>query len=225
MTTQLSFLDIVGYFNASLGVAMLAMHTMIPLRITGIAHNIVSIIFGFFTGIYPMLVQHSILLPVNLVRLFQMRNLIKEVKSASAGSHSMDWLKPFTQKRHFKAGETLFWRGDKADSMFFVVSGKLRLRDLQIVLQSGAVVGELGFVSPEKTRTQTVECIEDATVLTISYEKLEELYFQNPQFGFYLLRLATARLFDNMNRMEQTLLDRDREIARLRRLVPNGTAT
>jgi hypothetical protein len=62
-------------------------------------------------------------------------------------------------------------------------------------------------------------------VLTISYEKLEELYFQNPEFGFYFLRLATARLFDNIGRMEQTLLDRDREIARLRKLIPNGPAT
>ncbi len=225
MNAQLSFLELVGYFNAALGVAMLAMHTMIPLRITGIAHNVVSIVFGFLTGIYPMLVQHSILLPVNLVRLFQMRRLIKEVSTASAGSHSMDWLKPFTQQRRFKAGQTLFWRGDKADSMYFVVSGKLRLQDLQLVLQAGAVVGELGFISPEKTRTQTVECIEDATVLTISYEKLEELYFQNPQFGFYFLRLATARLFDNIGRMEQTLLDRDREIARLRKLIPNAPAT
>jgi hypothetical protein len=222
MNAHFGFLDLVGYFNAALGVAMLAMHTMIPLRIVGIAHNIVSIIFGFFTGVYPMLVQHSILLPVNLTRLFQMRRLIKDVKSASTGSHAMDWLKPFTQQRQFKAGQTLFWRGDKADSMFFVVSGKLRLKELQLVLQTGAVVGELGFISPDQTRTQTVDCIEDATVLTISYEKLEELYFQSPQFGFYFLRLATARLFDNIGRMEQTLLDR--EIARLRRLIPDSKA-
>jgi hypothetical protein len=33
------------------------------------------------------------------------------------------------------------------------------------------------------------------------------------------LRLATARLFDNIRRMEQAVLDRDREIARLRKLV------
>jgi CRP-like cAMP-binding protein len=64
-----------------------------------------------------------------------------------------------------------------------------------------------------------VECLEDTTVLMISYDKVEELYFQNPEFGFYFLRLATARLFDNIRRMEQAVLDRDREIARLRKLV------
>ena len=44
---------------------MLAVRTMIPLRITGIAHNIVSILFGFLSGVYPMMVQHTILLPIN----------------------------------------------------------------------------------------------------------------------------------------------------------------
>ena len=40
------------------------------------------------------------------------------------------------------------------------------------------------------------------TVLSITYEQVEELYYQNPTFGFYLLKLATARLFDNLGRME-----------------------
>ena len=42
-------------------------------------------------------------------------------------------------------------------------------------------MGELGFVVPENRRTHTVECVESAEVLTISYEKLLELYFQNPR--------------------------------------------
>ena len=31
---------------------------------------------------------------------------------------------------------------------------------------------------------------------TITYEQFKELYFQNPQFGFVLLRLIVARLHD-----------------------------
>ena len=77
MNAYHNFLDAIGYFNAMLGIAMLAMQTMIPLRITGIAHNIVSIIFGFLTGVFPMMVQHTILLPVNILRLIQMRRLVR----------------------------------------------------------------------------------------------------------------------------------------------------
>jgi hypothetical protein len=219
MNAYHNFLDAIGYFNAMLGIAMLAMQTMIPLRITGIAHNIVSIIFGFLTGVFPMMVQHTILLPVNILRLIQMRRLVREVKAASTNNHSMDWLKPFTQRRKLKAGEILFHKNDVADGMFFVISGQLRLSEMDVQLNPGSIVGELGFLSPDKVRTQTVEAIGEAVVLTIGYDRLEELYYQNPEFGFYFLRLATARLFDNIGRLEQTVVDREREIARLRRLV------
>ncbi len=134
----------------------------------------------------------------------------------------MDWLKPFTQQRKLKAGEVLFHKEEEADRMFFVVSGQLRLRGIDVVLNPGAMVGELGFLSADRRRTQTVECVTDTTLLTIGYDRLEELYFQNPEFGFYFLRLATARLFDNIGRLEQTVLDREREIARLRKLVPEN---
>jgi hypothetical protein len=47
-----------------------------------------------------------------------------------------------------------------------------------------------------------LECIEDGKVLSIAYEQVERLYYQNPAFGFYFLRLATARLFDTIAGLE-----------------------
>ena len=46
-----------------------------------------------------------------------------------------------------------------------------------------------------------------------AYDKLLELYFQNPEFGFYFLRLTSERLFSNMEKMEE-------EIVRLRAALP-----
>ena len=37
-----------------------------------------------------------------------------------------------------------------------------------------------------------------ALILSVSYSKVEELYVQNPAFGFYFLRLSSARLFQNI---------------------------
>lgn len=212
----MKFIEMIGYANAVLGIAMLAVQTMVPLRIAGIAHNILSMLVGYFAGLYPYIIQHAILLPINSYRLYEMRKLIRQVRTASTDDHSMDWIKPFTTQRKVKAGETLFRRGDAANEMFVVVSGVLRLRELNLDVAVGAVVGELGFLSPEGKRTQTLDCVEDGVILTIGYDRLEELYFQNPSFGFYFLRLTTARLFDNIGRLEQTIADRDREIARLR---------
>ena len=48
----------------------------------------------------------------------------------------------------------------------------------------------------------TVECTEDGQVLTITYEKMLEIYFQNPQFGYYFLVLTSQRLLENISRLE-----------------------
>ena len=91
-------------------------------------------------------------------------------------------------------------------------------------LEPGAIVGELGFLTPDRSRTQTIECAEGGTLLTITYDRLEELYYQNPAFGFYFLRLATSRLFDNISRLESALAERDAELKRLRNARSHLTA-
>ena len=42
-------------------------------------------------------------------------------------------------------------------------------------------------------------------MLTITYDKVGELYFQNPTFGFYFLRLTSERLLQNVKRLEREL--------------------
>ncbi len=39
--------------------------------------------------------------------------------------------------------------------------------------------------------------------MTITYEKLLEIYFQNPQFGYYFLVLTSQRLLENISRLER----------------------
>jgi CRP-like cAMP-binding protein len=89
--------------------------------------------------------------------------------------------------------------------MLYIVSGKFKLVESGIVLPVGAIVGELGMLSPSNMRTQTLECIESGLVLSVSYTKVEELYVQNPAFGFYFLRLSSARLFQNLETLQQQL--------------------
>ncbi len=212
----MTLVESIGYFSAALGIAMIAMKTMIPLRITGIAHNIGQIVFGLLAGVYPTVVQHCILLPLNTYRLFEMIRLVKKVKIAAAGDHSLEWLKPFTSRRTIRAGETLFRKSDEANAVYFVVTGSLKIQEINVDALPGAVVGELGMLAPDHKRTQTVICTEDAVILEISYEKIKELYYQNPEFGFYFLKLASSRLFDNIDRLQRTLAERDAEIKQLR---------
>jgi CRP-like cAMP-binding protein len=47
--------------------------------------------------------------------------------------------------------------------------------------------------------------MEDGQVLTITYERLLEIYFQNPQFGYYFLVLTGQRLLENIARLESII--------------------
>src|SRR5438445_10565582 len=87
--------------------------------------------------------------------------------------------------------------------MLYIVSGRFKLVESGIELPVGAIVGELGMLSPSNVRTQTLECIEAGLVLSVTYSKVEELYVQNPAFGFYFLRLASQRLFQNIATLQQ----------------------
>jgi len=191
------------------------MQTMVPLRVTGIAKDVASIVFGLLSGAYPVALQHAILLPVNGYRLYEMLRLIKRVKAAAADDHTMDWLKPFMTKHPVKAGEILFKKGDDADRMYFVISGRLHLPEIGIDILPSAIVGELGMLSPSGKRTASLACIEDSILLELTYTRIEELYYQNPTFGFYFLRVSSEHLFDNIGRLEQKLAERDAETMRL----------
>jgi hypothetical protein len=90
--SMLRFIEILGFIGGGLTVVMLAMRTMIPLRVVGIASNIFQIAFGALAGVTPMLIQHGVLLPVNTYRLFEQMRLVKQVREASAVDLSMDWL-------------------------------------------------------------------------------------------------------------------------------------
>jgi CRP-like cAMP-binding protein len=86
--------------------------------------------------------------------------------------------------------------------MLLTVTGKFLVKEIGVELPPGRLMGELGFLTPDNRRTATIECIEDGHCLTITYEKLLEIYFQNPQFGYYFLVLTSQRLLENLARVE-----------------------
>ena len=181
------------------------MGTMIPLRIFGILTNVVLIATSIPSHNYPTGLLHCVLLVLNSYRLHQMLQLVRDVKKSVNSDLSMEWLKPFMTERKCAPGEVLFYKDEKAEDMLYIVSGRFKLVESGIELPVGAIVGELGMLSPSNVRTQTLECVPAGVILSVSYSKVEELYVQNPAFGFYFLRLASARLFQNIEKLEQRL--------------------
>jgi len=191
------WIDGLGYLGAVLTIATYAVNTMIPLRIIGICSSTTFLIYSLLTSDYPTAFMDCLLLPLNGVKLFQMVQLTRQVKAAASSDFSMEWLRPFAARQKVAAGEVLFRKGDAAEAMFYIDSGRFRLIEAGIELTAGQIVGELGLVAPGNARTQGLECIERGELLRVSYSDFRQLYFQNPKFGFYFLRLISERLLKN----------------------------
>ena len=183
-------------------VATLMMRTIVPLRVIGIISIAFFMAYGLVAGAVGTFLLYLLSLPVNVIRLRQMLTLVKKARMSSQGDLSMDWLRPYMTPRKYRKGEVLFRKGDVANEMFLTVTGKFLVSEIGIELPPGRIMGELGFVAPKNRRTQTIQCIENGDVLTITYETLLELYFQNPEFGYYLLSLTSERLLQNISRLE-----------------------
>lgn len=183
-------------------VATLLMHTMVPLRVANMIGCAFFAIFGALTGAVTTFLLYLLMIPIDAYRLRQMLALVKKARNATQGDMSMEWLKPFMTDRKYRTGDILMKKGDAANEMLLTVTGKFRVIEIDVELPPGRLMGELGFLTPDNRRTATIECIEDGLVLTISYEKLLEIYFQNPQFGYYFLVLTSQRLLENLARAE-----------------------
>src|SRR5215211_5191480 len=198
--------NILALAGAVFFVGTLLMRTMVPLRICGIISDVFFIGYGVLALSVTTLVLYSLLLPINVFRLYQMLKLVDKARMAAEGDLSIAWLKPFMTHRKYNKGDIVMRKGDIANEMFIIVTGKFLVTDLIIELLPGRLVGELGFLAPNNLRTQTVECTEGGQVLTITYDRLLELYFQNPEFGYYLLRLSSERLWRIWRVWRQCLL-------------------
>jgi hypothetical protein len=183
-------------------VATLLMQRMVPLRVANMVGCTFFATSGALSGNVANFLLYLLLLPVNAVRLRQLLKLVKKARNATQGDMSMEWLKPFMTERRYRRGDRLFRKGDAATEMFLTVTGKFLVTEIGVELPPGRYMGELGFLTPNNRRTGTVECIEDGQVLTIPYERLLEIYFQNPQFGYYLLVLTGHGLLEKIARLE-----------------------
>jgi CRP/FNR family cyclic AMP-dependent transcriptional regulator len=139
---------------------------------------------------------HLILLPVNVLRLMQIRHLVR--RTSQSTDLSMENLVPLMTRRQFGAGETMIRKGDRADRLFYLVRGQVEVAEFGKTISSGAVLGEIGVFARDQRRMATVVCRTDCEVYELRESKAKELY-QDPSFGYAVLQMIIARLMEDMN--------------------------
>lgn len=200
---HLALIEASGYFAALLVFLTFYTRTMLPLRYLAILSNVAFIVYAALAQLNPILVLHTLLLPLNIFRLWQLNRLIADVSRASEEDFSIEWLLPHMRPLKAARGEFLFRKGDPADSMYYLVRGGIVLPEVAVKIDPGGMIGEIGLFSPKARRTSSARCTADCEMLTISGRKVLDLYFQNPRFGIYLLRLITGRLIRDVERLKE----------------------
>jgi CRP/FNR family cyclic AMP-dependent transcriptional regulator len=96
----------------------------------------------------------------------------------------------------------LFRAGDPGDRMYYVQRGEVRLKEIDVVLREGDVLGEISLLTDRKGRTATAVCESRCELYSVTRDVVMQLFYQRPEFGFFLVRLVTKRLLDNIDNAE-----------------------
>lgn len=195
---------------AALIVVSAFVKTIIPLRWLAVASNVGFVIYGWVHPSPLILALHGILLPVNLWRVLEMQRLTRRVRQANvADTKSGLWLQPHMRRRRLAAGTVLFRKGDAVDRLYMLAEGQMELVESGRMLPPGRMFGEIAFFAPDRRRTATARCTTACTVLSIDETSFKQLFFQNPEFGFEIVRLIAGRLSEDVHRLQDELELRD----------------
>ena len=114
--------------------------------------------------------------------------------------------------RHtYAAGDVVFHEGDAADSVHFVVEGRVVAqrssehgdRLAYSVMGPGQAFGELAMIVRGGRRTATIEAVEPTVTLALRYADFERLCARHPEVSRLLVRLLAARV----NRLSEALME------------------
>ena len=193
---------VLGMLGVAFTLASFAVKGMVMLRTLSLAGSVCFITYGLVEWQLPSIALNIFLIPLNAMRLLEIRRLSRDIKRATPMSPVSQWLLPHMRRRAFRAGEVLFRKGDAADRIYYLAQGELLLQEFGEPIHPGAVIGEIGLFSPDGKRTQTVSCVTEGELYEMTEEMMFQLYYQNPKLGFYFVRMVAARLLRDVQRGE-----------------------
>jgi diguanylate cyclase (GGDEF)-like protein len=216
---------ILGFIAAALVLATFLMRAPVRLRQLAIASNALFVVYGVWTKEWPIAVLFAILLPLNIWRLRELKLLTGKVQSALSNDLSVDWLRPFMTPQKYVAGEFIFRKGDPQTDVLYIVSGTVRLPEIEVTVSAGELLGEMAIFSPTMERSLSAVCVTDVESLHMPTDSVLKLYYQNPEFGLYLVRLITRRLLQDTHLLGSMINERTTQLEKLKALTDVDEAT
>ncbi len=124
-----------------------------------------------------------------------------------------------TGHKSYKKGDMLCRQGERADTLFIINEGKVKLSKItkegkeQIVhiFTSGDFFGELSLFSSNENYNFDVYAISNVKICTLSKDDMNKIIMSNPEISLKLLQVITKRLTQTEN-LAQNLATNDAEI-------------
>ena len=116
----------------------------------------------------------------------------------SLGETKFNWPLAYMKKENFKKGETLFKKGDKADKMFYIKKGSLKLVEINKLIGEEEVIGEMGLFVPSRERMATAVAQEDLEAYTMEKDNVINLFQRDSSLALKLLELTIKRYSENL---------------------------
>jgi CRP/FNR family transcriptional regulator, cyclic AMP receptor protein len=180
-----------GYVASLLVFAAFYTKSMVPLRIAAIASNVAFIVYGWIDGLAPILVLHSALLPLNVLRLVELRRIAVGVETASNDEASIEVLFPLMTRMTIRAAEMILEADNEADRLYYIVEGYLFVPEVQKELGPGCFLGEFSQ-SPERGgRTTAAVARTDCVAMVLTRKAALAAFVQHPQLAPHLLRFVS----------------------------------
>ena len=200
MLAQGGWIELAGYLACLLVFLSFSMKSLIPLRMIAIGSNVIFILYGAAAQLYPILVLHLSLLPLNIFRTIEQIRLLQQVRASARGDARVESLIPFMKSAQHRAGSYLFQKGDPASTIYYLSKGTVQIPEINKDLPEGTLFGEVGLFTQERVRTASARCITDCQLLIISDTDIEKRCLNDPAFGLFLTKLIATRMAENQDR-------------------------
>jgi hypothetical protein len=196
-----NFDQIIGYVAAALVFCTFCMRTMLPLRLVGIASNVAFLSYSLPQHVWPLAILHGLLLPLNIMRLLEIRRMLGQVRAARSGAiDPKAFLSSLRHERH-KKGETIFRKGEPGDCAYYIATGEIAFPEVGVTISSGQFFGEFSLFTEGHTRTASAVCESDVEIYRLDEEAVVIAFHQRPEFAFALVRLIVERMGSNTDRL------------------------
>lgn len=107
---------------------------------------------------------------------------------------------------HHEEGDEIFQEGDPGDTLYLVVSGKVRVHqgDREVaVVGERQVVGEMSFLDSEP-RSASVTALTDLTVLRLAREDFNEILAEKAEIANGFIKVLTRRWRNTLKLLADT---------------------